>query len=133
MDKAVKDTIEDCTAGSDAARYTFPQVVMKLMAAGVERYHADLVRAEKVYYLPDGSSHGMAAAPVAGGFATAFSAAGVDAAVRAVQAGKVNYQQFCELVAAAGCVGYFVSLSGRRAVYYGRGGETHVEPFPAAR
>ncbi len=30
----------------------------------------------------------------------------------------------------AGCAGYFVSLIGRRAVYFGRTAETHVEPFP---
>lgn len=32
-----------------------------------------------------------------------------------------------------GCVGYHVSLAGRRAVYYGRSGETHVEQFPPAK
>lgn len=33
---------------------------------------------------------------------------------------------------AAGCAGYLVSLPGRRVVYYGRTGETHVELIPAA-
>ena len=27
------------------------------MQVGVERYHADLLRAEKIYYLPSGESH----------------------------------------------------------------------------
>jgi hypothetical protein len=31
--------------------------VTKLMQVGVERYHADLLRAEKIYYLPSGESH----------------------------------------------------------------------------
>jgi len=62
--------------------------------------------------------------------ARAFSAAGVDAAVRAIQAQKIQYREFCERIAAAGCVGYTVSLTGRRAVYYGRTGESHVEMFP---
>lgn len=33
--------------------------------------------------------------------------------------------------AAAGFEGYLVSLPGRRAVYFGRTAETHVEHFPA--
>ncbi|WP_293780352.1 hypothetical protein [Sphingosinicella sp.] len=31
---------------------------------------------------------------------------------------------------AAGCAGYIVSFSGRRALYIGRTAEIHVEPFP---
>ena len=37
---------------------------------------------------------------------------------------------FCAKVMAAGCAGYIVSFSGRRAVYFGRTAETHVEYFP---
>jgi len=33
---------------------------------------------------------------------------------------------------AAGCVGYFVQIAGRRALYFGRNGESHVELFPSA-
>jgi uncharacterized protein YbcV (DUF1398 family) len=107
-------------------------VVARLAAAGVERYHADLQRAEKTYYLPDGASYVASNAPIAAVPAAAFSAAGVDAAVRAVQARAVDYKGFCERIVEAGCVGYLVSIAGRRAVYYGRSGETHVEPFPPA-
>jgi uncharacterized protein YbcV (DUF1398 family) len=62
--------------------------------------------------------------------AAAFSAGGVDAAVRAIQAGKIQYKTFCKRIAEAGCVGYHVSLVGRRAVYYGRTGDSHIEWFP---
>ena len=41
-----------------------------------------------------------------------------------------TYKGFCSKVAAAGCAGYIVSFSGRRALYLGRTGETHVEYFP---
>ncbi len=132
VDAKARDAMLDCTRLSDDEQETFGQIVGRLIAAGIERYHADLRRSEKVYYMPDGASLAVPAAPVAGGFAGTFSAAGVDAAVRAVQAGAIKYQAFCERIAAAGCVGYHVSLAGRRAVYYGRSGETHVEPFPPA-
>jgi uncharacterized protein YbcV (DUF1398 family) len=53
--------------------------------------------------------------------------------VRSIQAGKIDYKTFCERVMAAGCVGYFVSIAGARAVYYGRSGDSYVERFPGAR
>ncbi len=133
MDTDVKAVVRACTEDSDASRTTFGDVVLKLMAAGVERYHTDLVRAEKTYYMPDGTSEVVPAEAIAGTAPAAFSAEGVEAAVRAIQAGAITYKVFCERIVAAGCVGYFVSLAGRRAVYYGRTSDCHIERFPGAR
>jgi uncharacterized protein YbcV (DUF1398 family) len=127
MDTKIKDVMVEATQASDEERVTFGEVVMKLMQAGVERYHTDLLRGEKTYYLPNGESE-VSIAP-----AREFSAAGVDAAVRDIQAGKIQYRAFCARIAEAGCVGYHVSLAGRRAVYYGRTGDCHVEWFPGAQ
>ena len=119
------------TLASDEGRITFPEVVAALMQAGVERYHADLSAGTKTYYMTDetfhtvpSQQHGMAA--------QAFSAQGVEDAVRAIQRGEIRYGTFCKRIAAAGCVGYVVSLAGRRAVYYGRTFDTHTEWFPDA-
>jgi uncharacterized protein YbcV (DUF1398 family) len=128
----VVKVMQECTEASDQERITFPEVVMKLMQAGVERYHADLLRADKIYYLPSGESYRVPAAPVQATPASAFAADGVAAAVRAIQQQKIQYREFCERIAQAGCVGYIVSMVGRRAVYYGRTGDGYVEPFPAA-
>ena len=65
--------------------------------------------------------------------AMSFSAQGVEAAVRAAQAGNIAYKTFCERVLASGCVGYHVSIAGQRVVYYGRTGDSHVEWFPGAK
>jgi len=132
MDSDIKSVMEECTRASDEERITFGEVVDKLFAAGVERYHTDLVRADKVYFLSDGSSHRVAADAVAVTPALGFSADGVAAAIRAIQTGQIQYRQFCRMIASSGCVGYHVSLAGRRAVYYGRTGEIHVELFPQA-
>jgi uncharacterized protein YbcV (DUF1398 family) len=118
MDDHAKNIAREVTKASDEQRIAFPDVVKALMEVGVERYHADLVTASKTYYMPDGSfevtpSHLTAKA------ATQFDARSVEAAVRAI--------------AAAGCVGYFVSLAGKRATYYGRTTDTYVEWFPGAR
>jgi uncharacterized protein YbcV (DUF1398 family) len=59
----------------------------------------------------------------------------VEQAVRQAQAGAPGYTYagFCAKVKAAGCAGYMVSFLGRRIVYFGRTGETHVEHFPKPR
>jgi len=132
MSEDWRQTAQACVDGSDRGTMRFPEVVSRLAAAGVERYVADLVRGDKTFYRPDGASAVVASEPLARVPAARFDAAGVDTAIRAVQAGTVTYGQFCAAIGDAGCVGYLVSLAGRRAVYFGRTGETHVEPFPGA-
>lgn len=124
------DVVHQMTLASDQENISFPAVVARLAEAGVERYHADLVQATKTYYWPDGFAETVAchAAPAP---APAFDASGIDRAVRATQRGEIGYREFCSRISAAGCVGYFVSLAGRRATYYGRSSETYVEPFPS--
>lgn len=123
----------DCTEGSSQERLSFPEVVGKLMAAGVERYLADLTRAEKTFYLPNGENETLKMYAISGAPAERFSAEGVQAAVRAIQQQKIKYRGFCDRIAEAGCVGYMVSITGKRAVYYGRTGEIYVEMFPGAK
>jgi len=123
---------QECTKASDEARTTFPEVVRILMEAGIERYRADLSRGEKTYYTPDGASLAVQTAPLALTTANKFDAEAVTAAIRASQAGQITYREFCNRIAAAGCVDYIVSFPGRRAVYFGRTGENHVEHFPGA-
>ncbi len=130
MDSWIIAVIEDCTAASDAGTKAFPSVIADLIGAGVERYHADLVRAQKVYYLPSGESRAVGCHALDAQPAMTFVATGVEAAVRDAQAGRIDYRSFCRRIAEAGCTGYHVSIPGRRAVYYGRTAEMHVEVFP---
>jgi uncharacterized protein YbcV (DUF1398 family) len=130
MEAHVKDVIEAVTRGSDEERMSFPEVVAQLMGVGVERYHADLVRGEKTYYLPSGDSMVIDAAPLRRQPAATFSAVQTEAAVRAIQARDIGYNEFCDRVAAAGCTSDLVSLVGRRVVYFGRSAESHVEFMP---
>jgi len=131
MDTRGKDVVRAMTEASDEERITFPEVVTVLSEIGIERYHADLVCATKTYYQADGSFETVPCRSVSSP-AKAFSSEGVEAAIRASQGGVIKYREFCERIAAAGCVGYFVTLAGRRAVYYGRTGDSHTEWFPGA-
>ena len=131
MNEAAKAVARAMTRASDEERIAFPDVLAQLAAVGIERYHADLMTATKTYYTPGGAfevtpCHAVPAP------ATDFSADAVNAAVRASQAGAIRYGEFCARIAAAGCVGYFVTLPGKRAVYYGRTGDSHTEWSPGA-
>jgi uncharacterized protein YbcV (DUF1398 family) len=132
MDAHVKDVVREMSKASDEERITFPAVVKALMEVEVERYHADLVTGRKTYYRADGDFEDVEVHK-AGGAPGEFSAEGVEKAVRAIQRQEIGYREFCRQIADAGCVGYFVSLTGRRAVYYGRTGDEHVEWFPGAK
>ena len=130
MDDHVKDVVREMTRASDEERISFPDVVQALLQAGVERYHADLLAGTKTWYMPDGSfeiTHGRSLDA-----ARDFMGESVQEAVHAIQQGEIGYRAFCARIAAAGCVGYFVSLAGQRAVYYGRTLGAHVQWFSPA-
>jgi uncharacterized protein YbcV (DUF1398 family) len=132
MDAKIKAVIRDCANASAEGRIMFGDVVKNLIAVGIERYHVDFIRGEAAYYLPNGECE-VVSMPDHGQPATQFSAAGIEAAVRGAQSGALTYPVFCQQALKAGCVGYIVSMVGRRVVYYGRTGDSHVEWFPGAK
>lgn len=123
--------MQECAMRSLAGQITFPEVVRRLADIGVERYHADYTRHEITYYLPDGDSLVVTLPPHPQATAETFSAAGIESAIRLIQRGEIVYVQFVQQTMSAGCVGYFVQITGRCAQYFGRNGEVHVEPFPS--
>lgn len=124
--------IQACAHGASTGEMTFPEIVEQLTQIGVERYHADYSRQEVTYYFPDGDSITVATPHSAHTTAPQFSASGVEAAVRQSQRNEHTYGDFIRKTMAAGCVGYFVQLTGRRVLYFGRDGESHVEHLPPA-
>jgi uncharacterized protein YbcV (DUF1398 family) len=124
--------METCAAGALSGELAFPEIVGRLAAIGVERYHADYSRQEITYYLSDGDSLAVRMPHPAQATASDFSPAAVEAAVRQSQRSEHTYLDFIRKTMAAGCVGYFVQITGRRVIYFGRNGESHVEHFPPA-
>ncbi len=94
MDASVQAVVAECSKGSDENRLSFPEVVGKLMAAGVERYHADFARSEKTFYMPGGESFVTASRPVAGTAPHAFSVDSGSSAIKAVQQRQIDYAEF---------------------------------------
>ncbi len=116
-----------------AAEIAFPQVVGKLMADGIESYHADLVRAENRFYSTNGESHVEPMDFPHERAADKFCAETVQGCVKMSQRGEIKYREFLQRVLAAGCVYYVVYLTGKKVVYFGRDGATHTEHFPQAK
>ena len=121
-----------CLAAAYDGSLSFPDIIGKLLDAGLEGYAVDYRRNTQTCYLPDGDTIELAMPHPAGSVAAAFDSDGVQALIRWAQANPADYSYaaFCEKVKAAGCAGYLVSFPGRRVVYYSRTAETHVEPFP---
>jgi uncharacterized protein YbcV (DUF1398 family) len=112
----------------------FPEAVKRFAEAGVESYYADLVQLQKTYYAPDGATCvSLMEMPPVGPVAEQFDAAKVKEAVSAIQQGKISYVEFLRRIVAGGTFAYTVHIRGRRAIYLGRTGDLHVEPFPSAK
>ena len=123
---------QECAKLSAAGAINFGEVIGRLKSAGIERYHADYSRMETTYYTPAGGSCVVPMEHETTVIAEALSAAQVEAAVRQSQRGEIKYPQFTHQALAAGCVGYFVQITGQCVQYFGRNGEIHTEWFPGA-
>jgi uncharacterized protein YbcV (DUF1398 family) len=133
MDLQQKMLAQRCLAGSEDNTMTFPEIVATLTAGGFEGYGVDFRRRTCTYYRPDGESVELPAHKADRGVSEAFDTAALEAAIREAQrlVPGYTYEKFCAKARSAGCAGYMVSFSGRRAVYFGRTGEVHTERFPA--
>jgi uncharacterized protein YbcV (DUF1398 family) len=121
-----------CLKGAEDNTMTCPEIVGALMREGFESYMVDFRREKAIYYLSSGDSVEFATHNIGAPVAPAFDAARIQAAIKEAQqlVPGYTYKGFCKKAVAAGCAGYMVSFSGRRALYFGRTAETHVERFP---
>ncbi len=113
-------TVFDCVRSSSTGDLAFPQIIVRLAEIGVERYHADYTRSEKTFYFTDGESLLTPLLIEPRPIATEFSKTAVEAAVRQSQRNEHTYADFLRKTIAAGCVGYFVHITGHHAIYFGR-------------
>ena len=132
MNVEQKNCAQICLEAAEANAMTFPEIVGKLMAAGFESYTIDFRRSSAIYYLSSGESVELAFPPDDVAVEAAFDSDALQAAIREAQtlAPGYTYNGFCRKAKRAGCASYLVSFIGRRAVYFGRTGDTHVERFP---
>ena len=112
----------------------FPEIVGKLIAAGVEYYHVDYATRTFTFYAATGAA---VAAPLQiealPAIADDFDVAALKAAILDSQQHGQTFTVFCQRATQAGVQGYFAFLRGQRVTYLGRQGDQHVEWFPGAR
>lgn len=132
MDLSTTHAIQESAALSLAGQLTFPELLQRLSRAGVERYHADYTRQEITYYLATGESVVVSTSHTAHPTGKTFDARAVADAVKQSQRNEHSYADFVRKTMAAGCVGYFVQITGQKVLYFGRNGECHIERFPTA-
>jgi uncharacterized protein YbcV (DUF1398 family) len=122
--------IHELAIATQQGKMTFPQVVKGLLEVGVESYLVDFASKQKTHYLADGTTHAVPMILDPGPIAAEFDGAGLVAAIRGAQADTVRYPEFVKRSTAAGVIGYWAFLTGKKVIYFGRKGEQHIEEFP---
>jgi len=130
MNPKTKEAIEKCAHESHAGLLTFPEVLGRLVGAGIESYFADYRNQSTTYYLSSNEAFTipMEMPPVE--IPKSFNKDGVVSVIRGAQSDSVRYPEFLNLTMSAGCIGYIVWITGRHVNYFGRQGEVHIEHFP---
>jgi uncharacterized protein YbcV (DUF1398 family) len=125
-----KQVILELALATQQGKLIFPQVVQGLIEVGVESYLVDFAAKQKTHYLTDGTTYTVPMILDPGPIAAEFNGAGLVAAIRGAQADTVRYPEFVKRSTAAGVIGYWAFLTGKRVIYFGRKGEQHIEEFP---
>ena len=128
-----RQVIHELAIATQQGKMTFPQVVKGLLEVGVESYLVDFAAKQKTHYLTDGTTYTVPMILDPGPIAAEFNGAGLVAAIRGAQADTVRYPEFVKRSTAAGVIGYWAFLTGKKVVYFGRKGDQHIEEFPKPR
>jgi uncharacterized protein YbcV (DUF1398 family) len=121
--------INEAAQATLAGTLPFPEIVVKLIAAGVEYYHVDYVGLSKQFY--DGA---RVVTPIPlddlPPIAPELDVAALRAAILDSQTKGQPWREFSRRAMAAGVQSYFAFLRGQRVTYLGRTGDQHTEWFP---
>lgn len=128
-----KQIIQEVATATQQGKMTFPEVVKGLLEVGVESYFVDFAARQKTHYQADGNTHAVPMILEPGPIAAEFNRVELVAAIRGAQADTVRYPEFVKRATAAGVIGYWAFLTGKKVIYFGRKGEQHIEEFPKAQ
>jgi uncharacterized protein YbcV (DUF1398 family) len=125
--------ILEAARGTQDGSLSFPEVVGKLLSAGVEYYHVDYVGRRKRFYSVD--SEMVATSINYEGLPTVapeFDAAALRANILDSQRNGQTYREFARRTMAGGVQDYIAFVRGKRVTYRGRTGDQHMEWFPGS-
>lgn len=110
----------------------FPVLAEVLRQAGVRMNRWSLPSCQSVYLMEDASVVQQGAPLVTGThLIPKFDRDALIAAIRADQAGRSTFPEFLQAAWKAGVVGYDADFAGRKVIYHGSTGESHVEEYQA--
>ena len=132
MNEHQKQIAKQCKQGAENNTMDFPEIVMTLIQAGFDRYIVDFCTSTATYYLPNGDYVTLDFQGIETAVPELFNVDSIKKAIYVAQTKAENYTYtwFCETIMSAGCTNYLVSFVGKRVVYFGRTGDTHIEHFP---
>jgi len=112
----------------------FPYLAETLLRAGVTRNFWSLPACQSLYLTEEGPVM-MQGTPLITGMADVppFDRDALVIALRTDQAGGSTFPEFLMAAWKAGVVSYDVDFVARTVAYYGSGGESYVESYPAAK
>lgn len=125
------DTVDSLARATLDGSLSFPQIVDKLVAEGVEYYHVDYAAKTFTFYGETGSP---IISPLAfeglPSISQVWDAVALKEAISDSQHNGQGFREFCRRAMVSGVQGYFAFLRGKRVTYFGRLGDHHVEWFP---
>ncbi len=128
-----KQRMHELAMATQQGEMTFPEVVKGLLEVGVESYQVNLATMQKTHFLSDRATHTVPMILDPGPVAAEFDSDAIVAALSDAQADAIRYPEFVKRVVAAGVIGYWAFLSGKRVLYLGRKGEQYIREFPKPR
>lgn len=111
---------------------SFPDGIMQLIQAGVQFQYIDLIQLVTISYsvnndyLIDNMVFDEKIYVESN-----FDIDIIQKAIRLSQEENLPFIEFCKMAAQAGCIGYHIFIYGKKVVYYGREGQSHIEFFPS--
>lgn len=110
----------------------FPVLAEVLRQAGVQMNRWYLPSCQSVYLMKEGAAV-QQGIPLMTGLQeiSQFNRKALITALRTDQEGKSTFPEFLQSAWKAGVVGYDVDFLARKVTYYGAGGESYLEEYPA--
>jgi len=128
-----EQAMHEILAESQAGELIFPEVVQRLLEAGVESYFCDFATGQETFYMRAGKTHVEKMVLPLAPIAEKFLPTELLAAIHGAQADTIRYPEFVKRSVAAGVTAYWAFLTGRKVIYFGHKGETHTEEYPRAK
>ena len=125
--------IQEAAEATQSGTMSFPEIVGKLIKAGVEYYVVDYVLRCKRFY--DGRGACVVAPVSYENLPVVAAELDVQALLDAIRDSQMRgqaYRDFTVRAMRAGVQAYYAFLRGQRVIYLGRTGDQHVEWFPGA-